>query len=126
MEVHIRYVFFHYSKTFGSFRSRRARAFANAVYINQTPDSKKEEFRKYLEKSGVIDSLTKALVGLYEEGERPSNAVDYMKQFMGAPTGIDVEALKAENIQLKEENGELKQAIEELNAKLDALKADDE
>ena len=25
----------------------------------QTPDSKKEEFRKYLEKSGVIDALTK-------------------------------------------------------------------
>ena len=96
------------------------------VVRKQTPDSKKEEFRKYLEKSGVIDSLTKALVGLYEEGERPSNAVDYMKQFMGAPTGIDVEALKAENVQLKEENGELKQAIEELNAKLDALTADAE
>lgn len=25
----------------------------------QTPDSRKEEFRKYLEKSGVIDALTK-------------------------------------------------------------------
>ena len=37
----------------------------------QTPDSKKEEFRKYLEKSGVIDALTKVLVGLYEEPERP-------------------------------------------------------
>ena len=35
----------------------------------QTPDSKKEEFRKYLEKSGVIDALTKVLVGLYEEPE---------------------------------------------------------
>lgn len=25
----------------------------------QTPDSKKEEFRKYLEKNGVIDAFTK-------------------------------------------------------------------
>jgi hypothetical protein len=25
----------------------------------QTPDAKKEEFRKYLEKAGVVDSLTK-------------------------------------------------------------------
>ena len=25
----------------------------------QTPESKKQEFRKYLEKSGVIDALTK-------------------------------------------------------------------
>jgi hypothetical protein len=29
------------------------------VLLVQTPDSKKEEFRKYLEKSGVIDALTK-------------------------------------------------------------------
>ena len=29
----------------------------------QTPDSKKEEFRKYLEKSGVIDALTKGRQG---------------------------------------------------------------
>ncbi len=28
----------------------------------QTPDSKKEQFRKYLEKSGVIDALTKGTV----------------------------------------------------------------
>jgi hypothetical protein len=27
----------------------------------QTPDSKKEEFRKYLEKNGVIDALTKGV-----------------------------------------------------------------
>ena len=63
----------------------------------QTPDSKKEEFRKYLEKSGVIDALTKVLVGLYEEPERPPNAVDYIKRYMGAPTGVDVEALRIEN-----------------------------
>lgn len=47
---------------------------------NQTPESKKEEYRKYLEKSGVIDALTKVLVGLYEEPERPPNAVDYIKR----------------------------------------------
>jgi hypothetical protein len=28
----------------------------------QTPESKKQEFRKYLEKSGVIDALTKGMV----------------------------------------------------------------
>ena len=37
------------------------------------------------------------LVGLYEEPERPPNAVDYIKRYMGAPTGIDVEALRQEN-----------------------------
>ncbi|EOD08968.1 hypothetical protein EMIHUDRAFT_68044, partial [Emiliania huxleyi CCMP1516] len=39
-------------------------------------DAKKEEFRKYLERSGVIDALTKVLVGLYEEPEKPSNAIE--------------------------------------------------
>ena len=84
----------------------------------QTPDSKKEEFRKYLEKSGVIDALTKVLVGLYEEPERPPNAVDYVKRYLGAPTGVDVEAIRAENDTLKKENAELKTTIEELNARV--------
>jgi hypothetical protein len=65
--------------------------FLHALLLAQTPESKKEEFRKYLEKSGVIDALTKVLVGLYEEPERPANAVDYIKRYMGAPTGVDVE-----------------------------------
>ena len=84
----------------------------------QTPDSKKEEFRKYLEKSGVIDALTKVLVGLYEEPERPPNAVDYIKRYMGAPTGIDVDALRQENEDLKKEREELRSTIDELNTRL--------
>ncbi len=83
----------------------------------QTPDSKKEEFRKYLEKSGVIDALTKVLVGLYEEPERPPNAVDYIKRYMGAPTGIDVDALRQENEDLKKEREELRSTIDELNTR---------
>ena len=31
--------------------------------LHQTPDAKKEEYRKYLEKSGVVDSLTKGTTG---------------------------------------------------------------
>lgn len=40
-------------------------------------DSKREEFRKYLEKAGVMDALTKVLVNLYEEPEKPANALEY-------------------------------------------------
>ena len=43
----------------------------------QPADSKREEFRKYLEKAGVLDALTKVLVGLYEEPEKPNNALEY-------------------------------------------------
>ena len=29
------------------------------------------------------------LVGLYEEPERPPNAVDYVKKVLGAPVGVE-------------------------------------
>mmetsp|Transcript_1601 Transcript_1601/g.2550 ORF Transcript_1601/g.2550 Transcript_1601/m.2550 type:complete len:91 (-) Transcript_1601:136-408(-) len=86
----------------------------------QTPESKKQEFRKYLEKSGVIDAFTKVLVGLYEEPERPQNAVDYIKRYMGAPAGVDVEALKAECEQLRKEKMDLENTIKELNSRLES------
>ncbi|KAJ3069245.1 hypothetical protein HK102_006967, partial [Quaeritorhiza haematococci] len=38
-------------------------------------DQKKEDFRRYLEKNGIIDALTKVLVGLYEETEKPDNPI---------------------------------------------------
>ena len=49
-----------------------------SCFDHQGADSKKEEFRKYLERSGVIDALTKVLVGLYEEPEKPANALEYV------------------------------------------------
>mmetsp|Transcript_37719 Transcript_37719/g.118071 ORF Transcript_37719/g.118071 Transcript_37719/m.118071 type:complete len:96 (-) Transcript_37719:293-580(-) len=90
----------------------------------QTPDSKKEEFRKYLEKSGVIDALTKVLVGLYEEPERPPNAVDYIKRYMGAPTGVDIEAIRAENDELKKQVEDHQQTITDLNERIKKIEGD--
>lgn len=43
----------------------------------QQIDSKREEFRKYLERAGVMDALTKVLVSLYEETEKPDDALEY-------------------------------------------------
>ena len=122
----------------------------------QAPDAKKEEFRSYLGRSGVIDALTKGerrartcrrrqraipraafrllsacslwlryfsdpavlrrvlppvLVSLYEEPEKPANAIEFIKMTLGAPTGTDVEALKAESEGLRAK-------VEELEAKL--------
>jgi len=73
----------------------------------QTTEQKKEEFRKYLEKSGVVDQLTKVIVGLYEEPEKPSNAVDFIKKTLGAPSDTDIDILKADNEDLKKQKGDL-------------------
>ena len=60
--------------------------------------------------------LPAVLVGLYEEPERPPNAVEYVKKVMGAPVGVDVDALKAENERLKAENKALKESLEAIAA----------
>lgn len=94
---------------------------------NTEHHSKREEFRRYLEKTGVLDALTKALVGLYEEPDRffvvgsstgaagsnphnstnnsstPIHALDYVKKYLGAPTGVDWDGLKRENEDLRQQ-----------------------
>lgn len=67
-----------------------------------------------MEKTGVIDALTKVLVGLYEEPERPLNAVDYIKRYMGAPQNVDVDALKRENESLRLQVDKLSKQMEEI------------
>eukprot|EP00475_Leptophrys_vorax_P043973 TRINITY_DN864_c0_g1_i1.p1 TRINITY_DN864_c0_g1~~TRINITY_DN864_c0_g1_i1.p1 ORF type:complete len:100 (+),score=29.00 TRINITY_DN864_c0_g1_i1:34-300(+) len=84
--------------------------------MQSSAEAKKEEFQKYLEKSGVIDALTKVLVGLYEVPERPGNAIDFIKEYLGAPVGVDVEELRATIQSQKEEIEQLKKQIAELKA----------
>lgn len=63
------------------------------------------------------------LVGLYEEPERPTNAVDYIKRYMGAPTNIDVEAIKAENESYKKQIAELTASMSELQKQVSSADA---
>ena len=42
----------------------------------KTLEAKKDEFRAYLEKTGVVDQLTKVLVSLYEETDKPNNPLE--------------------------------------------------
>ncbi|CAN1247065.1 c-Myc-binding protein [Linum grandiflorum] len=66
-------------------------------------EAKKEAFRKYLESSGVVDTVTKALVALYEQDEKPSSALEFIQQKLGGPSVCEYEKLQAEmsDLQLK-------------------------
>ena len=59
-----------------------------------------------------MDALTKVLVGLYEEPDRSHvNALDYVKKYLGAPPGIDLDGLKRENDELKKQVEKYKKHI---------------
>ena len=47
----------------------------------------------YLEKTLAIDQISKILVKLYEEPEKPSNTIEYMMKFLGADESGDVTTL---------------------------------
>ncbi|XP_065772083.1 C-Myc-binding protein isoform X1 [Muntiacus reevesi] len=83
-------------------------------------DSKREQFRRYLEKSGVLDTLTKVLVALYEEPEKPNSALDFLKHHLGAatPENPEIELLRLELAEMKEKY----EAIVEENKKLKTKK----
>lgn len=81
-------------------------------------ENKREAFRKYLDDGGVLDSLTRVLVALYEEPENPEDALEYIKQFLGSPNGVDVESLQKENEELEKQVEELKGRLAELQSQL--------
>jgi organic radical activating enzyme len=89
-----------------------------------TAEARKEEFQKYLEKNGVIDSLTKVLVGLYEAPEKPPSAIDYIKEYLGAPVGVDVDKLKKTIEDLQKQLEEKDRLIADLQKQLAAKGAD--
>ena len=66
----------------------------------------------------MIDQLTKVLVGLYEEPEKPGNVIDFIKKSLGAPSDTDVEQLMAENEELKRKKGDLEKKIDILETEL--------
>ncbi|KAJ8334869.1 hypothetical protein SKAU_G00405080 [Synaphobranchus kaupii] len=68
-------------------------------------ESRREQFRRYLEKAGVLDSLTSVLVALYEENEKPSNALDFLKHHLGlsGPAPAEVEKLRLEMLALQQQ-----------------------
>ncbi|KAF9660841.1 hypothetical protein SADUNF_Sadunf19G0005600 [Salix dunnii] len=84
-------------------------------------EAKKEAFRKYLESGGVLDALTKVLVSLYEQNDKPSSAIEFIQQKLGGPSLSEYEKLQAELSELQNKYADLlgahQETCKELNAK---------
>ncbi|AWO96161.1 putative C-Myc-binding protein [Scophthalmus maximus] len=89
----------------------------------RAPDTKREQFRRYLEKAGVVDSLTSVLVNLYEQPERPNNALEFVKQHLDAAdqTSADSEPLQQEVIDLRQRCVRLEEENKELKTKVNLM-----
>ncbi|XP_037822457.1 arginine kinase [Lucilia sericata] len=59
-------------------------------------ESKRVQYRKYLERAGVIDALSKALIKLYEEQNKPDDAIRFVRKFMceTCPDDAQFDAMK--------------------------------
>ncbi|XP_066525667.1 C-Myc-binding protein [Hoplias malabaricus] len=82
-------------------------------------ESKREQFRRYLEKAGVLDSLTSVLVALYEETEKPNNALEFIKQNLGpGMDSAESESLRTELRELQQKHNLLLKENKELRNRL--------
>ncbi|KAF7805242.1 c-Myc-binding protein-like protein [Senna tora] len=85
-------------------------------------EAKKEAFRKYLESSGVVDALTKVLVALYEQNDKPSSALEFIQQKLGSTSISEYEKLQAELSDLQIKYNELVTAHQETCKELEEMK----
>ena len=91
----------------------------------KVPTSQREDFKKYLATTGIQEKLVTLLVKLYEEPDKPSNPLEYIRNKFNTENDDtpSLEALKQENADLKVQLGESEEKVKELEAKLQELQA---
>ena len=84
-------------------------------------EPKKDEFKQYLESTSIADSLTKILISLYEEPNRPenSNADEFIARNFQKKEDIDVVFLQNEIRRLKDIIEKQNSEIAKLNSQVE-------
>ena len=72
---------------------------------------KRIEFLKYLETSGLFDSITRVISNLYDEFETPIDPLKYLKDHLGNATEANADDLRETNIKLRTEISQLEHRI---------------
>ena len=79
-------------------------------------DGRKEDFKKYVLDTGIVDSLNRVLAALYDEPVKPADPLEYIKQYLGSPKDKKAEELEKRNQELRDE-------IAAVEAQIAALKS---
>lgn len=85
-------------------------------------DPKKDEFKVYLEKTGISSKLSKILIGLYEEPNKPNNVDEFIARNFSKLDDIETVYLKNEIIRLRDVNDKQANEILKLKEKLEKAK----
>lgn len=83
-------------------------------------ESKRVQYRKYLERAGVIDALSKALIKLYEEQNKPEDAIRFVRKFMceSCPDDAQYDLMKNDLEEAKTTIARLEQELERLRGQM--------
>lgn len=78
------------------------------------------QYRKYLERAGVIDALSKALIKLYEEQNKPEDAIRFVRKFMceSCPDDAQYDLMKNDLEEAKTTIARLEQELERLRGQM--------
>lgn len=78
------------------------------------------QYRKYLERAGVIDALSKALIKLYEEQNKPEDAIRFVRKFMceSCPDDAQYDVMKNDLDEAKTTIARLEQELERLRGQM--------
>ena len=82
-------------------------------------DERRELFNKYLAQASVPDELVLVLTRMYNEPEWPDRPLHYIRRYLGAMPGDNLEELRAENEDLKFKNAELEATVDSLMTQLE-------
>ncbi|SCN62926.1 C-Myc-binding protein, putative [Plasmodium chabaudi chabaudi] len=97
------------------------------MQTNENKENEKNEFISYLEEHDIISHINRVLLKLFEEKEKPVDAIEYIRKNWGnTDADISLDELKKENSFLREENKNLTKKFEELNNTLKKLISDNE
>jgi hypothetical protein len=89
--------------------------------MDKNIEKRREQYKRYLEEKRVMDTLSRLIVSIYEKSEKPPDALTYIRDYLARDTGgVDIMAVRVENVALAKRIADLNAKLAEIHKKLAA------
>jgi hypothetical protein len=85
-------------------------------------EAKTDRFTQYLDRSTAVDLISKALVALYEQPQKPEDPISFIRSFIGGTVLEDIAATQREVAELRERNEKLEKEVEGMRKEVEAAR----